>query len=137
MPLYFGLPVTTCEAFRIFDVDIEKTINEILKQKNWGRDRIMDCHLIPILNDYFQNRHMKLQIFITDKRQCVLGYLIKNNWDDFINVDQFIILLTNLKTQFVIETLQLNANLNNVLLEHIAGEKVLINNPIPYIISFP
>jgi hypothetical protein len=135
MPLYFGLPITTREAFRIFEVDIENTINEILKRKKWGRERIMDCHLVPILNDYFQSRHMNLQMFINDKGHCVLGYIIKKNWNDFINVDQFIILLCNLKTQFVVETLQLGANLSNVLLEHVECRSEMVNNPVPYIIS--
>jgi len=134
MSLYFGLPITTREAFRIFEVDIENTINEILKRKKWRREQIMDCHLIPILNDYFQGRHMNLQMFTNDKGRCVLGYSIKHNWDDYINVDQFIILLCNLKTQFVVETLQLGANLSNVLLEHIEGRSEMINKPVPYII---
>jgi hypothetical protein len=54
----------------------------------------------------------------------------------FINVDEFIIKIINLKTEFAKEMSKLNADLRQVTLEHLEDEPEVVNNPIPYTINF-
>ena len=126
MPVYFGLPVTTYEAYRIFNINYDK----------YKRDHF------NFLNNYFKDNFTKINIFSTDKGQCIIGYEIheiSDVWNDFINIDQFIILITNLRTKFAIETKRLGANLERITLEKMEGsssDAEIVHFPVPYIIEY-
>jgi len=139
MPLYFGLPLTCNESFRLFNLDFEKTKQNIMKENNFAENNYMDCYFIDYLNNFFKNEKMKMKVFYMDKGQCIIGYEIKevNNFEkNFINVDQFIDLLTNLKTIFHLETNNYEENFMEVKLEHMEDEPEIISFPVPYVIEY-
>jgi hypothetical protein len=79
-----------------------------------------------------------MKTFYTDKGQCIIGYEIievSNFQKKFIDVDQFIIQLTNLKTEFSMETKIFERNFRHVILEHMEDEPETANFPEPYIIE--
>ena len=51
-------------------------------------------------------------------------------------MDQFIIMLSNLKTKFALETKDYEMNFREVELEKMEGEPEIIDYPIPYIIEY-
>jgi len=56
----------------------------------------------------------------------------------FINLDNFVILIMNLKNKFLEEMTRLNA-VSEVTLEFIEGsikDRIKVKNPIPYIICY-
>ena len=139
MTVYFGIPVTIIEAYRIFGINIENTIEEILKKYNLTREIYIDGYLVDVLNKYLKES-CKIKIYSTDKGMYVIGYEIKevsNVSDTFINMDNFIILLLQLKKLFIEETIRLNADLSKVNLAYMEGnDNDIVSNPIPYIISW-
>jgi hypothetical protein len=140
--LYLGLPVTCPEAFRIFGIDTELAFDEVVKENNWKRDRLSDSHIVPVLNDFFIENSTTIRIYPTDKGQYILGYEMKeasNVWNRLINMDEFIILLINLKTLFTQEIQKLNGDMSCVKLAYMEGDDEnpdIVRNPIPYIISW-
>ena len=57
----------------------------------------------------------------------------------YVNVDETIILLLQLKLKFTTEMNILNTDLTNIKLEYIEGDKkteIIINNPMPYVICW-
>jgi hypothetical protein len=74
----------------------------------------------------------KIRFHSTDKGQYIIGYEIKEP-SKFINVDEFIVKIINLKTQFTKEMEILKADLSQVTLE---GDPEVVKNPIPYIIAY-
>ena len=138
MPLYFGLPLTCQESFRLFNLDFEETKQNIMKKNNLVESSYMDCYFIDFLNNFFISEEMKMRVFYTDKGQCIIGYKIdevSNFNKKFTNADQLIIQLTNLKILFVIETKKYEANFIEVKLEHMEDEPEIVNFPLPYIIE--
>ena len=139
MPVYFGLPLTLEETYRILNLDLESTSNEIRKIHNLSKNKYIWCELFDYLNAYLEKRSVNIRIYTTDKGQYIFGYEIKEPsdvWHKFINIDEFIILLTNLKTSFALETQKLNTNLSKVVLEPMEGESQTVYFPIPYIIEY-
>lgn len=139
MPVYFGLPLTLEETYRILNLDFESISNEIRKNHNLSKNTYIWCELFDFLNTYLEKQYVNIRIYTTDKGQCIFGYIIEEPsdvWNKFINIDQFIILLINQKTSFVLETQKLNANLSKVELEHMEGESTIVYYPIPYIIEY-
>ena len=139
--LFFGIPVTLEEAYRIFGIDIERIKQEIvLKHKcNLGMYHTIQAHLNDYMYTYLGKKAIKLNVISTDKGQYVIGYRIEEDispWNRFKNVDDFIALLIDLKTLFYEEMWKCNADLSVVTLEIMEGEPEVANNPIPYIISF-
>ena len=127
MSLYFGIPVTCKEAYRLFNLDYKET------------NCSYDYEQIDKINIFFTNEKMNMRLFCTDKGQCIIGYKIKEVRIfeiKFINVDQFIIKLTNLKTLFAIETKKYNNNFEKVELEHMEDDPEFVSFPEPYIIEF-
>jgi hypothetical protein len=137
MTVYLGLPLTYEEAIRILGLNIDHIISEIkVKYKYLGN--YYDPYIIEELNEYLRVS-TKIRICPTDKGQCIIGYEIEEPsdvWNKFINVDEFIVKIINLKTQFIKEIEILKADLSQVTLEHMEGEPEVIKNPIPYIISY-
>ena len=142
MPIYFGIPVRKTEAFRLFNLDYEKVKYEIEEKLNLSHDTfsyITECYLFDYLNNHLKNIGLQIRIFNTDKGQCIIGYEIKEPsdvWDKFINVDQFIIMLSNLKTKFALETNDYEMNFREVELEPMEGEPEIVSCPVPYIIEY-
>jgi hypothetical protein len=139
--LFFGIPVTLEEAYRIFGVDIENVKQEIvLKYKcNLGMYHTMQAHLNDYMYTYLGKKAVKLNVISTDKGQHVIGYKIEEDispWNRFKNVDDFIVLLVDLKKLFYEEMGECNADFSVVTLEIMEGESEIVNNPMPYIISF-
>ena len=139
--LFFGIPVTLEEAYRIFGVDIEMIKEEIvLKHKcNLGMYHTIQAHLNDYMYAYLGKKAVKLNVISTDKGQYVIGYRIEEDilpWNRFKNVDDFIALLIDLKELFYEEMGECNADLSVVTLEIMEGESEVVHNPMPYIISF-
>lgn len=139
--LFFGIPVTLEEAYRIFGVDIKNVKEEIvLKHKcDLGMYHTIQSHLNDYMYTYLGKKAIKLNVISTDKGQHVIGYRIEEDispWNRFKNVDDFIALLVDLKKLFYEEMGKCNANLSVVTLEIMEGEPEVVHNPMPYIISF-
>ena len=139
MTVYLGLPITCKEAIRILGLNLDNIINEIrIKYKYPGNSYFPDYHIINDINEYLR-LSTKIKIFPTDKGQWIIGYEIKEPsdvWIKFINVDEFVINIINLKTQFTKEMEILKADLSQVTLEHMEGDQEVVKNPIPYIIEW-
>ena len=139
MPVYFGLPLTIEESFRLLKLNFEDILNEIMTKHKLSRHSYLDCYFIDYLNKYFKECSVNMKIFYTDKGQCIIGYEIKepsNVWNKFINVDEFIILLSNLKTEFALESLDLDIDFSVVTLEYMEGEPEVTSYPAPFVISY-
>lgn len=133
MPLYFGLPVSINEAFRIVGINIEGLLNEIVKEKEWDRRIIEDGHLVYVLNSHLTLHEVTLEIFSNYKGHCIIGYEIQEiaiATGNSMNVDEFILLLTAFKARFKVEMTQLDADLSAVELN---GD--IVQNPVPYVMS--
>ena len=138
MPIFFGIPVKSNEAFRLFNLDFETVKYGIMKKHNLKDNMYMDCFFIDYLNNNFKICGHNIRTYYTDKGQFIIGYEITellNCNRKFTNVDQFIIMLTNLKTQFVIEMQKYKDNFRNVILEHLEDEEEEVSFPLPYIIE--
>jgi len=144
MTTYIGIPVCLTEALRIFKQDIETVEENILKKLNKKKDDhyYVDNIILHEMNEYLETSSTKIKIFPTDKGQYIIGYEIKepsNLWSKFINVDNFLILIMNLRHKFLEEMTILNADLSEVTLEYMEGlekDKIKVKNPIPYIICY-
>jgi len=137
--LYFGIPVTCKEAFRIFDLDIEKTKIDLIEKYNLNSSSYMDFYFVDYLNIFFENEKMSIKIFYLDKGQCIFGYEMRDvdNFEKkFIDVDQFLIKLTKLKTLFNLDTIKFNKNFSSIELEHMEDEPEFVKFPQPYIIEY-
>jgi hypothetical protein len=139
MPLYFGLPLTCEESFRLFNLNFEETKQNIMKKNNLTENNYMDCYFIDYLNKFFIDLEMKMRVFYTDKGQCIIGYEIKevsNFSKKFLNVDQLMVLLGELKELFTVETEKFWMGFEEVLLEHMEDEPEIISFPVPYVIEY-
>jgi hypothetical protein len=139
MPFYFGLPVTCQEVFRLFSLDFEQVKCDIMQKHSLSENMYMDCYFADYLNNFFRNKKLTLRINYLDKGQCILGYhmiQVCNFQKNFVNVDRFIIQLTNMKTLFAMETEQYRENFREVVLEHMEDEPETVEFPQPYIIEF-
>ena len=139
MPLYFGLPLTCQESFRLFNLDFEETKQNIMKKNNLRENNYMDCYFIDYLNKFFIDLEIKMRVFYTDKGQCIIGYEIgevSNFSKKFIDVDQLMVLLGSLKELFTMETEKYWKNFKVVLLEHMEDEPEIVSFPVPYVIEY-
>ena len=137
MTVYFGLPLNCEEAARILGLNLDHMMSEI-KIKYKCSKNYNESYIITEIIEYLQVS-TKISMYPTDKGQCIFGYEIEEPsdvWNKFINVDEFIIKLINLKTQFSREMEILNADLSQVTLEYMEGEPKVVKNPIPYIIAY-
>lgn len=136
MTVYFGLPVISKEACRVFDLDYDAIVSEHNQINTraltpWYIEHI----IIDYLNKYFERNRMKMRIYCTDNLQCIIGYKISET-SDTLNVDQYIYILTELKMRFALETHYYETNFAEMTLEHIDCEPEIVNNPIPRIIEY-
>ena len=144
MTTYFGIPVCIREVLRILRKDIETVEQNILNRLNKKKDDhyYIDNIILKEMNKYLETSSTEIKIFPTDKGQYIFGYEIKepsNVWSKFINVDNFVILIMNLKNKFLEEMTILNADLSEVTLEFMEGsikDRIKVKNPIPYIICY-
>ena len=142
MPVYFGLPITCQETYRIFDIDLEMVKRDLIERKNINPRFADVCCFADELNKHFKQCGKKVRLFSTDKGQFVLGYEIaevSDVWTKFINMDELVILLAKLKSQFGEEMLDLKADLKKVTLEYMEGDEEnpdTVSFPTPYVISF-
>jgi len=140
MPVYFGLPVTCREAYRLFDENYNQTeLGIIEKYRLFRENPFTDPYMIEELNKFFTRRGLKMRIYSTDKGQCIVGYIIDEASDvsyTFIDVDNFITKLTNLKTKFALEAAQYSSNFQHVTLERMENDPIEVSFPVPYIIEY-
>jgi len=138
MTMYFGLPVCFDEALRIFNLD--HVVSEEMKELD--NTRWDKTNLYPLLNDYFKSRSLTLRIYHLDKGQFVVGYKVEEPsdvWTKLINVDQMIMKLCELRTKFSQETVALHADLSDVALETMEGDRddpQRVAFPAPYILVY-
>jgi hypothetical protein len=133
MPLYFGIPVRVKEAIRILNLDLVEISKEVKQQKYY-----CDYTFVDIANNYLQ-KISTIRIYYLDKGLCVCGFIIEEPsdvWKNFINVDELVIKLLNLKLSFQKEIEKLNGNLCEVKLEYMEGIPKIVKNPIPYILEW-
>lgn len=107
MPFYFGIPVCIEEAFRIFGLNIQMVENNLINKYNEKKSKydcekikVSLCELIIYINKYLKKYFVEIKIYTTDKGQCIIGYEVEEStdlWNKFINVDDFIVLILNLK----------------------------------------
>jgi hypothetical protein len=99
----------------------------------------MDCYFVDYLNIFFKNEGVVMKIFYTDKGQCIIGYEIKEVsifQRKFINIDEFVIKISDLKALFHVETNKYKENFSEVELEHMEDEPEIVKFPEPYIIEY-
>jgi len=115
--LVIGYPVnyqTICKFFNVSS-DIEIDIEQLVKKKS------------------------ELELYSTDKGQFILGLEIKEArdlWDNFIQVDDAIILILQ-KKKLVKELFEkAKIDLTEFDLEKMEGEPERVYNPLPYLITF-
>lgn len=140
--LFFGIPVTLEEAYRIFGVEIENVKQEIVLKHKCDIQKhhhLIYAYLCEYMFMYLGKKKVRINVLPTDKGQHVIGYKIEEDispWNRFKNVDDFIVFLDDLKTLFYEEMGKCNADLSVVTLEIMEGEPEVVHNPMPYIISF-
>jgi hypothetical protein len=139
MPLYFGLPLTCQEAFRLFDLDFEQVKFDIIEKHKLRENMYMDCYFVDHLNCFFKREALTMKTFYTDKGQCIIGYelaRLSGFQRNLINVSDFITLLETFKSSFAREIEKYKENFREVALEHMEDEPETVSFPEPYIIEF-
>jgi len=140
MPVYFGLPLECLEVFRLFSIDYDQAVVSIKnKYANFREDSYADPYLVEYLVGWFASNTKDLRVFYTDKGQCIVGYQIEMSVISqykFINVDEFIILLSDLKTRFALETQPYRSKFGVVTLSHLEDESEVVSYPIPFVMEY-
>ena len=142
MPVYFGLPLNIDEIIRLLNIS-ESNIKEF--NEHYYRD--IKYHTSYFHDNYVKylivSSHLKnktkIDIFTTDKGQFILGYRIdeiRDVWNEFMNVDEFIEVLNKLKINFEEDINTLNIDLFHVELERMENTSVYVNYPKPFIIDW-
>ena len=114
MPIYLGYPVTIREAYRILRIDVNYHISKYYKKnpdifiENTIQNDI-DDYLFKLFKQYITNKKkIKINIFKTQNKQCIIGYEIENDiklveskWVNkkHINTYEIIILLNKLENE--------------------------------------
>ncbi len=135
MPTYFGLPLNLNEIIRILNIStlIDDAFESFTRQ-------IYDYEIYDKIRRYIKSRSkLNLDLFSTDKGQYILGYEIKeigDVWNDFVDADQLIEILKQLKTDFEEDMLTLNADLFHVELERMENDNIYVNYPKPCVIQW-
>jgi hypothetical protein len=138
MPLYIGIPVTIQEAYRLFDINIDKTTNTICSEKN-VRYHFARYYLSDYLNKFFESKRLDLRIFATDKGQYIVGYKIEEPfdvWNKFITATDLVIVILNLKKKFTFEIQDYKNNFTKLTIEKMEGEPEIIEFQEPFIITW-
>ena len=144
MPLFYGIPVCLEEACNVFRLNIENITEKAIEKYKISENQrayfyTMRSILADYLNFYLDSNNVEIKFLSTDKGQYIIGYEITEISVfkyEFINSDQFILKLNDLKLKFMEEMETINANLTTVTLEHLEDEPEIVNNPIPYVILF-
>jgi len=138
MPLYFGFPLNLEETIRI--LNITYLIDNALEQQQQIDSNLnIEVFMQSEIKKYLKNNNSKLNLFSTDKGQYVLGYEIESVsdvWNEFIDVNNFIVLLKNLTIEFKNELLILNAITSKVMFERMENTGVRMTNPKPCVIQW-
>ena len=144
MPTYFGLPLNLNEIIRILNIStfldnkFELIMNKQYNKNRQLHDYEVEHFKINEIRKYIKSL-TKLDIFVTDKGQYILGYKINqitDVWNNFINVDQLIELLKQFKVDFEKDMLTLNAELFHVELERMENDNIYVNYPKPFVIQW-
>jgi hypothetical protein len=88
---------------------------------------------------YLKKINSDLNIFSTDKGQCIFGYKIEcveDVWDNFVDVDNFIVILKDLKIKFKNDLLNLNVDESEIVFERMENDNVTMYNPKPCVINW-
>lgn len=144
MPTYFGLPLNIDEIIRILNIStILDNAFELIMNKQHNKNRQLHDYDVEHFKIYEIRKYVKsltkLDLFVTDKGQYILGYKINqisDVWNNFINVDQLIELLKQFKVDFEKDMLTLNAELFHVELERMENDNIYVNYPQPCVIEW-
>jgi hypothetical protein len=141
MPLYFCIPVTCQEAFRLFGLDFEQVKRDIMQKHSLTENMYMDCHFVDYANNFFKSKNLEMRVFYTDKGQCIVGYKIENTSvfeRKFVKASDFVNMLEKLGVRFWYEITIINCeeNFKTVVLEHMEDEPETVEDFEPYIIEF-
>lgn len=139
MPLYVGLPLIAKEALRILNFDVESTLRDIKIKNDLKNDNyICDHHIQSVLKEYFEKHRVNIRLYITDKNQCILGYKSTaiESQDEFVDINKFITMMSDLKEIFEFDLDILNADLSSVTLEHMEGLSEIVKHPMPYVLNY-
>ena len=133
MPTYFGLPLNLNEIIRILNLStlMDNTFESFTRQ-------IYDYEIYNKIRKHIKSS-TNLDLFITDKGQYILGYEIKeinDVWNNFVDADQLIEILKQLKINFEEDMLTLNADLFHVELERMENDNIYVNYPKPFVIQW-
>jgi hypothetical protein len=144
MPTYFGLPLNLDEIIRILNIStiLDNAFELIMNKQHNKNCQLYDYDIehfkIYEIRKYIKSR-TKLDLFVTDKGQYILGYKIiqiSDVWNNFINADQLIELLKQFKVDFEEDMLTLNAELFHVELERMENDNIYVNYPQPFVIEW-
>lgn len=134
MPLYFGLPLNLEELLKILNVPIQFTPNE----KYTTREEYITREyykLLKIVEMETKSKMTHISLHHTDKGQIVLGYEI--GYFDFIDIDNFTILMIDLKNKFEREIESFNIEPGTILnLTRIEYDPLVVNNLKPYLVFY-
>lgn len=141
MPVYFGLPLNITEIIRLLNINISECNNPTVSNKfGTVTYNLNDEHAkYLVVTNLLKKNKSKMHIFTTDKGQYILGYSvqeIRDVWNNFTNVDEFIEILNKLKNDFEEDINILNIDLFHVELERMENTSVYVNYPKPYIIDW-
>ena len=143
MYIYFGIPVNIYEIFRIFGLNLDVVTSSSLHGyvDKYFKMKFAEKKLEQNSKSYIFSKNIEeIQVFIVDYNQCIIGYRINEYTDvfsKFINVDDYIALILELKERFAEEIKILNGDLSEVTLQNMEdGDQEKVKNPIPYIISY-
>ena len=143
MYIYFGIPVNIYEIFRIFGLDLQAVTNCSLVGyvDKYFKMKFTEKNLEQNKKSYIFSKNIEeIQVFKVDYDQYIIGYKINEYTDvfsKFINVDDYIALILELKKRFSEEIKILNGDLSEVTLQNMEdGDQEKVKNPIPYIISY-
>ena len=131
---YLGYPVSLPEAFRIFNIEFD---TEAYENGRMSYQNIQKY--IETAEEYFRNHSTHFGIYPTDKGQYIVGYIIRDFcdvWTDFCSVNKAISLLVDLKTQFAVDLIKLNADVTEVTLEGMESEPKIVHSPEPFVMTY-
>jgi hypothetical protein len=137
MPTYFGLPLNLDEIIRILNISslIENYFELLTRQPTSNEINHIKYSQIK---KYIKSC-TKLDLFMTDKGQYILGYEIKyirDVWNNFTSADKLIEILKQLKDDFEEDIIILNADLFHVELERMENDNIYVNYPKPCVIQW-
>lgn len=124
---YFGLPVSSEEAFRLLG---------LLHQYN--PENNSRTH-INTVNQHLSEKNIQMRLYPTDKGQFVLGYIVHDAhdvWRDMVTASQYINTLVFMQSLFYYECNTLHIPLTNVFIQPMEDDTMMVERAEPFIITW-